>query len=103
MNFSRELTATSHDFGHCGVLTANITRLSTTSAKMYSYLKVREVNTMFGIVPLAQEEVPKAELASLHLQVGNNGDDCLPAALVSGKLSMCDTQGRNDFLLSDTE
>lgn len=46
---------------------------------------------MLGIMALAQKEIPKAELSSFDLEVGNDGNDGLPTSLVCRKLSMRDT------------
>lgn len=54
---------------------------------------------MLRVVTLAEEEIPKAELASLDLEVGNNGDDGLPPLLISGELGMRNAQSGNNFLL----
>ena len=55
---------------------------------------------MFGVVAFAQEEVPKAQLASSDLEVGDNGYDGLPArSRIGGKLGVSNSKRRRDLFL----
>lgn len=43
---------------------------------------------MLGIMRFAEEEVPKAKLASLHLEFFDDGNDRLPPRRVIGELGL---------------
>lgn len=47
----------------------------------------------------AEEEIPKAELASLHLEFFNDGNDGLPPCRVVGELGLGQPLSRPDLLL----
>jgi hypothetical protein len=54
---------------------------------------------MFGVVGLAQEEIPEAELAGLRFEFLDDGDDCLPSRCVIRELSLGQHLRRPNLLL----
>jgi hypothetical protein len=68
-----------------------------------SYLKVSQGDAVFRVVELAQEEIPEAELACLHFELLDDGDDRLPSRRVIGELSFGQPLRRPDFLLYKLE
>lgn len=58
---------------------------------------------MLGIMGLAQEKVPKAELASFRLEFFDDRDDRLPPRCIIRELGPGQPLGRPDLLLQTRE
>ena len=44
-----------------------------------SYLKISKWNAKFGVMCLAQKQIPKSKALRLGFQILNDGDDSLPS------------------------
>jgi hypothetical protein len=67
------------------------------------YFEVTQGDTVLGIMSLAEEKVPKAELASFRLELFDDRDDRLPARCITRELSPGQPFGRSDLLLQTRE
>lgn len=63
------------------------------------YFKVGQGDTMLWVMRSAEEEIPKAEVASLHLEFFDDGNDGLPPCRVLGELGPGKPLCRPDLLL----
>jgi hypothetical protein len=63
------------------------------------YFKVGKWDTVLWIMRFAEEEIPKAELASLHLEFFDDRNDGLPPRRVIGELSLGQPLSRPDLRL----
>lgn len=63
------------------------------------YFKVGQWDTVLWVMRFAEEEIPKAELASLYLEIFDDGDDGLPSRRVIGELSLGQPLCRPDLRL----
>jgi len=68
-----------------------------------TYFEVSQGNTVLGIMSLAQEKIPKAELASFRLELFDDRDHRLPPRCIIRELSPGQPFGRPDLLLQTRE
>lgn len=66
---------------------------------MRAYFEVSQGYTVLGIVSLAQEKVPEAELAGFRLEFFDYGNDRLPPRCIIRELGPGQPLRRPDFLL----
>jgi hypothetical protein len=65
-----------------------------------SYLEIRQRDTMFRVVGLAEKQVPETELLRFHFELLDDGNHSLPALdLVRRDLGMGQLASRKNLLL----
>lgn len=74
------MSTTSEDLSHNTILnTGQVEQQDKSITKYVTYLKIRQWDTVLGVVSFAKKQVPQPTLLGLFLELRNNGDDGLPS------------------------